>query len=182
VVVAAALAGGCQNGGPQVVAVDLLRRVSAAERRPAASSFEVVDHLAAGQTLPGIRAEVPSRLTLSLVMPRRAVFRSSVVLTGPAPVAVRFRIGVSDDRIYETLAEVTVQPQATESSWTDIAVDLSAYAGRQWSLFYRPDGRVWRLVLAMDAAAGKPGAAVWGRPRIEASQADARAYVTRDPR
>ena len=175
------IAGGCGRDEGRMVAVNLVDRLSAADRRPSASAFEVVAHVAAGRELPGIRAVVPSRLTMPLVMPRRAVFRADVVLAGDTPVPVRFRIGVSDDRIYESLAEVTVQPEAG-TAWTEVVADLSAYAGRKWSVFYQPDGRVWRLVLAADAAAGQPGAAIWGRPRIEASPADVRQYLTRATR
>ncbi|HTL43787.1 MAG TPA: hypothetical protein VL262_05560, partial [Vicinamibacterales bacterium] len=45
-------------------------------------------------------------------------------------------------------------------------VDLSAYAGWKWSLFYHPDRIAWRLILSADAVDGVPGAGVWGAPRV----------------
>jgi hypothetical protein len=181
VLVLLSIVSGCARDPTQLVAVNLIDRLSAADRRPSEQAFDVVGHQADGRELAAIRAVVPSRLTIPMVMPRRAVFRAEVALTGTPPVPVRFRIGVSDDRIYESLAEVTIQPEAG-AAWTSVSADLSAYAGRKWSVFYQPDGRTWRLVLAADAAAGQPGVAIWGRPRIEASADDVKQYLTRATR
>jgi hypothetical protein len=63
--------------------------------------------------------------------------------------------------------------------WTDLRVDLSAYAGWKWSLFYRPDRIVWRLVLAADAVDNGTATVLWGEPRVETDTESAREYVAR---
>lgn len=107
-------------------------------------------------------------------MPRRAVFRAIASVDGRA--AARFRVGVSDDRIYEGLAAVLSVPG---SGWTPIEADLSAYAGWKWSLFYQPERRSWRLVLSADAVGGTPATAVWGNPEIVSDPSAAREYARR---
>jgi hypothetical protein len=76
---------------------------------------------------------------------------------------VRFRLGVADNRTYEPLAQVTVTKAGGARPFN---VDLSAYAGWKWSLFYHPDRIAWRLILSADAVDGVPGAGVWGAPRV----------------
>ena len=85
-------------------------------------------------------------------------------------------MGVSDDRIYEGLASVQSNPG---SGWTAIQADLSPYAGWKWSLFYRPERHLWRLVLSADAAGGTPATAVWGNPEIVSDLAAAREFARR---
>ena len=94
---------------------------------------------------------------------------------------MRFRVGVSDDRIYEQLSSVQLTPDA-QTGWTEIRTDLSAYAGWQWSVFYRPSARRWRLVLSTDAVTGIPGRGVWGVPGIDGDRAAAREHVERAAR
>ena len=110
-----------------------------------------------------------------LPVPRRSIFRAEIAA---AEAPVRVRLGVSDARIYEQLAEVTVQPGA---GWTTLEADLSAYAGWKFSLFYRPDGQQWRLNLSVDALAG-PGRIAIGAPVILASRDSALEYAPRRAR
>jgi len=93
----------------------------------------------------------------------------------------RFRVGVSDDRIYEQLADALLTP-GVQTGWTELRADLSAYAGWQWSLFYRPEQRRWRLVLSADAVTGVRTRGAWGAPGIEGDRAAAREHVERAAR
>ena len=63
-----------------------------------------------------------------------------------------------------------------------LRADLSAYAGWQWSLFYRPEAQLWRLVLSTDALAGVPGRGVWGAAGIDGDRSAAREHVERAAR
>jgi hypothetical protein len=111
-------------------------------------------------------------------VPRKATLN---VLAGVAasdsPSVVRFRIGISDHRIYEALFERTITiGRGADSGWSPVAVDLSPYAGRKWSIFYRPDRVEWRLVLNTDAIEGTGTRAVWGEPGIDTDLRSARQF------
>ena len=157
--------------------IDLLREIDRAEKRPP-QGFALTSHAERDHARAAIAAPVPSRLTIPLRLPARATLHTSVAPVVPDPSAVvRFRVGVSDDRIYEGLGELVVT--GTQRGWMDLRADLSPYAGFTWSLFYRPDRMVWRLVLATDALAPVPARAVWGAPSIVADEASARDYARR---
>jgi hypothetical protein len=168
------LLGGCRASrvSSPVAAVDFIKAFDRAEKRPAAG-FSIGDYTAAGSVRTAIVAPVPSRLTWAMPIPRRGLFRA-VIAAGAAPV--RIRIGISDARIYEELTAVTL---TAADGWTTVTADLSAYAGWKFSLFYRPDGRIWRLNLSADAIDDVPGRVAWGLPEIETSTADALEYEKR---
>ena len=177
VLLLALAAGGC--GRPAavepVLSVDFIKEFHRADVRPS-GSFVITDHLAGGIARPAIVGPAPSRIIWVLPIPRNGVFRAHLAASG---AAVRARIGVSDDRIYEPLAELTVEPG---TAWTSLSADLSAYAGWKVSLFYRPDGLQWRLNLSIDAPAGIPGRIALGSPVIVASRANALEYAARRAR
>lgn len=173
---------GCRSraGDAPVAVVDLLRELDSAEKRPPAG-FSLSAHEANSVVRAAIVAPVPSRLTIPLPMPRRGVLRAFVALDGDDPdAAVRFRVGVSDHRIYEGLNEITVTGE--RRGWVELRTDLSAYAGFKWSLFYRPERIVWRLVLAADALRPSAVRGVWGAPEIVADRDSAKEYVARRER
>jgi hypothetical protein len=165
--------------------VDLVRDARGADARPSPAAFEVGDVTIAGQSGPAIKTRAPSRLVYVLPIPLRSTFSARVGLDGGvdggAPQPLRFRVGISDDRIYEQLASVQLTPGA-ETGWVDIRADLSHYAGWQWSVFYRPGARRWRLVLSTDAVSGIPGRGVWSVPGIDGDRAAAREHVERAAR
>jgi hypothetical protein len=165
--------------------VDLVRDFRAAETRPSPTAFEVADVSVAGASEPGIRTIAPSRLIFVLPIPRRSTFAARVAIEGgidgAPPQPLRFRVGVSDDRIFEQLADVLLTP-GVQSGWTALSADLSAYAGWQWSLFYRPEERRWRLVLSTDAVSGVGGRGLWGAPGIDGDRSAAREHVARAAR
>jgi hypothetical protein len=160
--------------------IDLLDEFDRAERRPI-PGVEAPAHLVGGIARPAIVMPVPSRVTWSVPLPRRGLLRTHVVLTQAAagqpasPAGVR--IGISDDRIYETLLQTIVTPD--QNRWMDLTADLSAYAGWKWSLFYRPDRVTWRIVLAADAGGGGPAFVVWGSPEIVTDNVAAKEYAER---
>ena len=128
-----------------------------------------------------VEAPVPGRAIWSTSLPRRGVLHVYAGLpAAAAPSTVRFRIGISDHRIYEGLAEQTLSngPERA-SAWTPIDVDLSRYAGPKLSLFYRPDSVTWRLVFSTDHIEGQPGVALWGEPVVETDSGAARDFLKR---
>jgi hypothetical protein len=170
---------------PPVRIVNLVRDFRDAEARPSRAAFEVADVSVAGQSEPAIRTIAPSRLIFVLPLPRRSTFAARVAIDGgidgASPQPLQFRVGVSDDRIFEQLADVLLTP-GMQAGWTELRADLSAYAGWQWSLFYRPEERRWRLVLSTDAVSGVGGRGVWGAPGIDGDRSAAREHVERAAR
>jgi hypothetical protein len=177
----------CATEDPSPVRiVDLVRESRhAAEARPSRDVFEVADVAISGQSRPAIRTIAPSRLVFVLPVPRRSTFVARVAIEGGVdgapPQPLRFRVGVSDDRIYEQLADALLTP-GVQAGWTELRADLSAYAGWQWSLFYRPERRRWRLVLSADAVTGVRTRGAWGAPGIDGDRAAAREHVERAAR
>jgi hypothetical protein len=163
---------GTSVSSSSILVVDFIKTFASAEKRPAAA-YSLTDHSIQGVNHPSIAAPAPGRIIWELRLPRRGVFHAAVAIEGTVPV--RFRVGVSDDRIYEGLASTTVSSPA---AWTDLQADLSAYAGWKWSLFYRPETRAWRVVLSTDAIGG-PGRAIWGVPSISTDTSGAREYARR---
>ena len=163
--------------------VDLLRELDKAERRPP-TGFALTGYRIAGVSRPAIAAAVPSRLIVRLPLPRHGIFHAYVALAEPvagaAPGGARVRVGVSDERTYEGVTELVLPPD--RRGWTELHADLSAYAGWKWSVFYRPDRVIWRLVLAVDAVQGGPATVLWGEPRIETDPESAREYTARRQR
>lgn len=162
---------------PAVPVIDLIRAFHDAEKRPPAG-FALTAYLAHDIVRPSIVAPVPSRLTVPLPLPARAALRVAITTDAPDPSAsVRFRIGISDARVYEGLEDLVVS--GGNPAWIQVRTDLSAYAGFKWSLFYRPDRTTWRLVLATDPGAGTGARGVWGAPVIVTDPASARDYLRR---
>ncbi len=158
--------------------------MNGAEQRPP-GGFALTVYRLEGVSRPAIAAAVPSRLTVRLPLPRRGVLHAFVALADGPPgdhrAGARLRIGVSDDRTYEGITELVLVPDAR--GWTELRADLSAYAGWKWSVFYRPDQIIWRLVLAADAVDTGPAATVlWGEPQIETDTESAREYIARRQR
>ncbi len=177
----------CGCGSPKPVApvrvVDLVREMDRAEKRPA-DGFAPAEYRLGDVARAAIAAAVPSRLTLPLPLPRHGVLHTFVGLaevpSGTPAATVRVRIGVSDERIYENLAELTLT--SGTRTWQELRVDLSAYAGWKWSLFYRPEQVTWRVVLAADATDNVPATVLWGAPEIVTDTVSAREYVARRQR
>jgi hypothetical protein len=159
---------GCRaSEPPSIQAVDFIHRFDRADQRPP-ETFAVAE-----RQLPVIAAPVPGRISWTLPLPHDALLRTRVSVDGPA--AVRFRIVVSDDRVSENLVSSVASPGA---GWTDLTADLSEYAGRKWSVFYRPDSMEWHVTLSTDAISA-PSHALWGAPEVITTRAGAKEYAER---
>lgn len=173
------LAVGCQPppNATSVPVVDLVRELDRAVKQPP-NGFAIATHEKDDVVRAAIAVTVPSRLTIPLALPRHGVLRASVTLETEDPAAaVRFRIGVSDHRIYEGVNAIVVT--GDRRGWVDLRANLSAYAGFKWSLFYRPDRVIWRVVMATELVQGSAARGVWGTPEIVTDTESAREYEVR---
>lgn len=172
------LCGACRHVEKTPVAVvNLIREVDRAEKRPP-TGFEIVTREIDGNARPSIVVPVPSRLTIPLPLPRHGRLSAFAAIDPDSlKVPIRVRIGISDDRVYESLTQTILSPG--DQRWMALETDLSAYAGWKWSLFYRPERVMWRLVLAADAIGGAPTRALWGSPEILTDPASAKEYSAR---
>ena len=128
-----------------------------------------------------VAVPAPSRLIYSLRFPPRGVFRAWLaVRPGPGREAsVTFRVGISDERIYEPLTQQLVTSSETvEKGWIAMSADVSLYGGRHWSLFHQPDERQWKLILNADAGYGV-ARAFWGAPGVDTDRDAARRWRAR---
>ncbi len=175
------LCGACRHvENAPVAVVTLIREIDRAEKRPP-TGFEIVTREIDGTVHPSIVVPVPSRVTIPLPLPRHGRLTAFAAIDpDSSQVPVRVRIGISDDRVYESLTETTLSPG--DPRWMALSTDLSAYAGWKWSLFYRPERVMWRLVLAADAIGGAPTRALWGSPEILTDSESAKEYSTRRQR
>lgn len=173
-------AGACERPrGVQVQVIDLMERLSAAEIRPVNGPFEVREATCGDATRPSLAVPASSRAIWSTLLPSRAVLTAGLAVDGPPGSAVLFRVGISDDRVYEGLASVTVRADDCANGWTPVTVDLRDYSGAKFSLFYRPNERTWRIVLATNIEDGAVARAYWAQPGISSDTAAAHDYVNR---
>lgn len=162
---------GPSPGGPPIAYVDLLETLPSAERRarPPVDTAIRVDLVGpSGDLRPAIVTSTPARVTWSTRLPSRARLETAILLAddgrGARSASATARIGISDDRRYEQLANIPLDGAAQTRVWQTVTVDLGAYSGWQWSLFYRPWERTWRLIFSAD---GEPGGHLaWARPLI----------------
>jgi hypothetical protein len=158
-----------------------MSRVKDAERRPAGSAIEVQEHTLGGRSRASLFVPAESRLTFTMPIPRRAAVRFYAGVPGDAGAAsVAFRVGIADNRFYQTLLEETVTSAETASrGWIALSADLSRFAGPTLSLFFRPERRRWRLVLGTHVLGGAPAGVYLGEPAITTDVDSAREYVKR---
>ena len=178
---AAAAACDRNTGGAQVRVVDLLAQIGNAERRPAGAPFEMAEHTFGGRSRASVAVPPESRMIWKMLLPHRATLRLFVGVpdeNGPASVAVR--VGVSDGRIYTTVMEPTMTSDDTaRQGWVPLAADLSPFAGRKLSLFYRADRQRWEIILGTHALSGAPAAVYLAEPGIDTDSTSAREYMKR---
>jgi hypothetical protein len=162
-----------------VRAIDLLHEAGRASKRPSDLVFSVGEHTAGGERRPALAGRAPCRIIWTLRFPPRSLVQTLVAIV-PAQdqsATVAFRVGVSDERLYDALAERRVSVAAGQPpQWLPLTVDLSLYAGRKWSLFFRPDSHPWRLVFNADLLAGQ-AVALWGSPGVDTDVSGARAWT-----
>ena len=166
----------CGAGAPpaQLLVVDLIGKFRLAEARPAGAAFGPAQHTLGGRVRATLDVPVPSRIIWTIPVPRRGrLVLTPALASSSSPSVVRFRAGVSDNRIYEGLADTTLRATGIGTEWE---IDLADYAGLKWSLFYQPDRRVWRLVLNTELVEGAPTRALWVEPGIYTDVPAARHY------
>ncbi len=149
--------------------IDLLRELPRAARAPAGEadrliSVQLIDH--AGTPKPALVMRATSRVIWQIQMREVAELQTDIArLAGGNPAAeLSVRIGVSDERLYEDyFRERLAAPPDGTPVWQPLAIDLSLYSGRKWSLFYQPSRRTWSLVLNVQ---GGEAAVALVEPRI----------------
>ncbi|MCX6538259.1 MAG: hypothetical protein NT151_04895 [Acidobacteria bacterium] len=169
-----AFPGGCSRA-PQPIHIDLLSLLARADKRPPSrpgEAFVVRDVQFDGRTIPAVIVPQPSRIVWTVRIPRRATLTTHAGLapdrTGKYAGDAVFRIGVSGGKLYEKVYERRLTPNKVEAdrSFVPIAVDLSAWAGWQWSLFYRPSERAWNVVFSVDGTKSSD-TPLWLAPAIK---------------
>lgn len=170
VAVAVVLSAGC--GQPSTLPpIDLLNDLSRAERRappPSDRSIRADFVHVRSDVAPALLMTAPARVLYPVRMPARARFVADVGLVDPVPetAGVVVRVGLSDGRRYEEVFRAVLDHASHgRTPWAQVAIDLSAYSGWQFSVFYQPSRRDWQLVLNADSAPG--GTVAWVRPTIE---------------
>ena len=163
-----------------VPAADLLRSFDHADRRPRAGTFELKEHTFGGIPRASLVVPAESRIIWKLFVPHRGRFQAYVALPPDTTASVAIRVGISDERIYNTLAEPTVTTADVRATgWIPVDVDLSMYAGRQWSLFYRPDDIKWQVIVGTHVLSGSVPNVYLATPALVTDVEGAREYLRR---
>ena len=153
--------------------IDLLGALPSAERRaalPLETAIRVGFVDVDGDARPSLIMTAPARVTWRVNFPARPRLRAAVALLADSGSlgrpSVTARIGISGGRVYETLFALRLQSAPGASpTWRPVDIDLSAYSGWKWSLFYRPSEETWSLVFAADAS--PRGTIAWARPLVD---------------
>ena len=150
-------------------AIDLVARFDAAEKKPDPGLFAVADVTLNGETMRAIATPptAGTRLTYTVRIPDDGWLRVSLGLKPEAweqeGDGVKFLVGISDGRAFETLFTQHVNPfgNPPDRRWIPVMVDVSAYAGEEVSLIFNtyasPEGRPSDV---------RSDLGLWGRPEI----------------
>jgi hypothetical protein len=133
------------TGGGAAAAVDLIQFLPQADRRsspsPVEEAIRVVTVTIAGESKPCILEQAHGRIRFPLTPPASAWFTASLAVDPAAwdkeGDGVLFRLGIGDAKGgYEELLNEHVNPAANKSDrrWIPVAIDLSAWAGREINL------------------------------------------------
>ncbi len=169
---ALALLGSACARGPAPASIDLTAALPSAERRALGPPDEAIRAATASRDRlerPAILTNAPARVLFAVRMPARARLHTAVSIVAGSGAGVTIRIGISDNRSYDELEKLLVAPPADGADpWHAVDVDLAAYSGWQWSVFYHPGRMTWRLVFNADPTPG--GRVAWLEPTIEMRQ------------
>ncbi|HUL74153.1 MAG TPA: hypothetical protein VLT86_13685 [Vicinamibacterales bacterium] len=168
--ISGALAIGC-GSAPAPAAIDLVAALPTAERRALHDPDAAIraDFVPVGTDhLEALITDAPARVIFPVRFVSRARFRARVALQ-PGSAGATVRAGIADDRAYDELLRLPLVPASGAAiAWQPIDIDLDAYSGWKFSLFYQPGRRNWKLVLNADATPG--GTVVWLQPTIDMRQ------------
>ena len=170
----AGLLGTATCGGSAPCCIDLLNELPRAQVRPAtlpADALVIAGATVGGSIRRSLSAPAPSRVIFRLRIPTRASLTTALAIENPGAATdsgIIFRLGISDGRTYEQLLDTTIRSNESVA-WRPVTIDLSSYAGWQWSLFYHPSSIEWQVVLNTYAD-GPNGAllrGLWAAPAIQ---------------
>ena len=141
----------------------------------------MTEHTFGGRSRASLVVPAESRIVWTLLVPRsaRLVLWAGVPdVNGAASAA--FRVGASDGRVYVTVTEQTVSSDETmRQGWVPVTADLSPFAGRKLSIFYRPDRIRWQVIIGTHILSGSPGIVYLGEPVIDTDRDGVREYMKR---
>lgn len=153
VVVLGLLVWGWRRGSGTASSIDLVPLVPQAEKRsqpvPPDEAIKVMTVTINGEAKPCILEQANGRITFRLTPPPDSWFSASIALDPSVwdkeGDGVLFRLGVGDGKgAYEELLNQHLNPAANKSDqrWIPVALDLSAYAGREIRLILSTNGSV----------------------------------------
>ena len=140
-------------------------RVQPAASADVARLGEIAD---ADGPVPVLLITAPARVSWLARFTEHAELEGSVGLVpapGPAAAGVTIRIGISDGRTYDGLSRLSLDAPRGVVAWQAVRIDLGAYGGRKFSLFYRPSYTTWSLVIAVDPTPA--GTVAWRTLRLQ---------------
>jgi hypothetical protein len=152
IVVLGLLVWGWRRGSGAGSNVDLIQMLPQAQKRslpgPTDEAIKAITVTINGETKPCILEKSYGRITFKVTPAADSWFSASIAVDPSAwdkeGDGVLFRLGVSDGKIYEELLNQHVNPAANKSDrrWIPVALDLSAWAGREVSLILNTDASV----------------------------------------
>jgi hypothetical protein len=160
----------CGRAPDAPATIDLIAELATAERRaagPVDEAVRAVDVSVEGGTEAAILLRAPARVTWALRVPDDAALTAAAAVLPGSGAGATLRVGISDDRYYEGLMTLPLDGRESDPVWQPVVIDLGKYAGWQWSLFYRPSERVWKLIVNADAVPG--GTVALRRPVVTRS-------------
>jgi hypothetical protein len=144
IVVIGVLVWGWRRGAGPANSVDLLPLLAQADKRaapmPLDEAIKTMSVTINGETKQAILEQGYGRIQFKMTVPADAWFSASIAVDPAAwdkeGDGVLFRMGVSGSGNYEELLNQHVDPvgNASDRRWIPVALDLSAYAGREVNL------------------------------------------------
>jgi hypothetical protein len=172
IVVIGVLVWGWRHTSGPGTTIDLIPMLAKAEKRsqplPVDEAIKVVTVTINGESKPCITEQAFGRITFKLTPPADSWFSASIAVDPSAwdkeGDGVLFRMAVSDGKsTYEELLNQHVNPAQNKSDrrWIPVALDLSAYAGREVNVILSTNPSLPGKVNDL-----RNDLALWGAPSI----------------